>query len=504
MKLKPSINLVLLALIFFNALAVSFAQSRPPAFPRLEPDKKALDFYNLGKKASGYSWQELAEISLWASGDTSASNLEKIRAAADTLKNAPDLPPSGKEKAEFILGFMHKNFLKTYSLTQTRVDTIFSGGRFNCVSSAVLYMILCQSAGIETSGVMTKDHAFITVHLGAFDYDVETTNPYGFDPGNRKEFHDNFGKLTGFTYVPARNYRDRQTIEQIELISLIMNNRIADFESKNNFAEAVPVAIDRAALLAGSALAVNAGTAEPQHLFEDPRSNMMDRIFNYGSMLLKSGKEEDGLRWAAFASPVYPDATRWQEFILAAVNNNTMKLAKAGKLAEAKKFLESQKTLLAAADYAQLETILIDTELLSNANKIRTAAEGDAVVSAIEQASASGKIEEPRAVELRTFAIQKTAAALCAAPARNWREAIAYLENALSRFGERLISKRELEQSLKTYRSNLAADYHNRFAAAFNKRNFDEAERILNDGLAEIPDDRQLLSDREAVRKVRN
>ena len=485
-------------LMFFNICSTASAQNRTAAFPRLEPDPKALEFYRLGRRPSGYSWQELAEISLWASGDTSASNLEKIRAAAETLKNSPELPVSGKEKAEFILGFMHKNLLKSYSLNQTRVDTIFTNGRFNCVSSAVLYTILCKSAGIDTSGVMTKDHAFVTLHIGDMDFDVETTNPYGFDPGNRKEFHDNFGQLTGFAYVPARNYRDRQTINQIELISLILNNRIAELESRNNFADAVPAAIDRAALLVGSALAVNEGAESTGALFEDPRKDMMDRLFNYGAMLLKAGREEDCLRWIAAASVPYPDKIRWQEFTLAAVNNYMTKLTKAGKFEQARTLLEEQKPSLENASYAQLDTVLVDTELLSNANKIRTAAEGDAIVSAIEQARANGKIGEKRAGELLTFAIQKTAAILCAAPGRDWRAAINYVENALSRFG----ANRELEQALRTYRGNLAADYHNRFAAAWNKKNFDEAELILNDGLAELPDDRQLLSDRETVRKA--
>ena len=485
-------------LIFFNIQTVVHAQSRTTAFPRLDPDPKALEYFSVIKDGSGYSWQKLAEISLWASGDTSASTLGKISAAVEQLKASPDLPSADKERAEYILSFMHKNILKSYSLYQTRVDTIFTNGRFNCVSSAVLYMIFCDALDIFTWGVMTKDHAFVMIPIGEMEYDVETTNSFGFDPGNRKEFHDSVGNITGFAYVPPQNYRDRQQIGKIELVSLILNNRIADHERQNRFGDAVPIAIDRAALLAGSALAVNEGTESWGHLFEDPRKAIMDRLFNFGSMLLKAGREEDGLRWAAAASEKYPDTQRWQEFTLAAVNNNVMKLTKAGKLTEARSFLEGQKNILTAADFANLDTFLIDAELLSGANKIRTAAEGDAVVNAVEQARTGGKIGEPRAVELRMFAVQKTAAALSAAPGRDWRAAIAYLEKTISRFG----TNRDLEQALQTYRGNLGTDYHNRFAAAWNRRNFDEAERILNEGLAEFPDNRQLLADRETVRKA--
>ena len=500
MNIKWPLNLALFILIFFNIQAAVHAQNRTAAFPRLEPDPKALEFYGLSERARGYSWQELAAISLWASGDTAAASLEKISAAVEKLKSAPELPASDKERAGFIMDFMHKNILKSYSLYQTRVDTIFTNGRFNCVSSAVLYMIFCEALGISTWGVITKEHAFVLVPIGELEYDVETTNPYGFDPGNRKEFHDSHGNITGFAYVPPQNYRDRQKIGKIQLISLILNNRIAEYERQNRFADAVPLAIDQAALLVGSALAVNEGAGENWgELFDDPRKTLMDKLFNFGAMLLKAGREEDCLRWAAAAAPLYPDAERWQEFVLAAASNNLTKLAKAGKLAEARDFIDRQKNLLPEGDYAQLDALLVDAELASSANKIRGAAEGDAVIAAVEQARAGGKISEQRRLELRTFAIQKTAAALSAAPGRDWRTAIQYIENAIARFG----ANRELEQSLKTYRSNLATDYHNRFATEWNKKNYDEAERILNAGLAEFPDERQLLADRETVNKNR-
>jgi len=341
--------------------------------------------------------------------------------------------------------------------------------------------------------VMTKDHAFTTIHIGESDIDVETTNPYGFDPGNRKEFSNQFGKVTGFAYVPARNYRDRQTISQIELVSLILNNRIADLESRGNYAEAVPAAVDRVALLMGDTLAEKSYGP----IFESPLKDLMDRLFNYGANLLKADREEDCLAWAAAASSMYPDERRWQEFILVAANNRVMRYVKAGKTADAKKFLEGQKTLINQANYAQLELTLIDAELLDSARKIRTAADGDAVVNAIDQARSSGKIGEKRAAEMLTFAVQKTTSILSAAPARDWRAAAAYIEGVLARFG----ANRELEQTLKTYRDNIATDFHNRFAAAWNKKNFDEAKRILDDGLAEFPNDRQLLSDRAATNR---
>ena len=497
MKQKPSINPFLPVFILINIAVISYSQSRTQEFPRLEPDPKALEFYNLSHPAGRLSWQQLAQMGLWASGDTSASYLGMISSAVTAVNSSPELPSSEKEKAEFILSYMHKNILKSYSLYQTRVDTIFANGRFNCVSSAVLYMILCKSSGINTSGVMTKEHAFVIVHTPGRDFDVETTNPYGFDPGNRKEFLDSSGNITGFAYVPPQNYRDRQTISQTELVSLILNNRIAELERHKNYHESVPVAVDMAALLKGKEFFANDGkTWGP--IFEDPRNNVMDRLLNFGNTFISSGREEESLRWADTARALYPDP-RWQDLIHPAVNNYLFKLMKADKTEEARSFLEKQKHLLSATEYNKQDALIVDTEIIKASNKIKTAEDGNMVVLIIDKARKEGKLTDKRANELLTPAFQRIASVLCAPPANDWRAAIAYMESIIALYG----ANRDLEQHLRIYRGNLSGEYHNRFAAEWNRKNFEEAERIINEGLAEFPNDRQLLADRETINRNR-
>jgi len=498
MHQKLLIKLVPVLLLILHFSPALPAQSAGGQFPRLEPDPKTLEYSRRG--ARGYSWEDLAEISLWASGGNTSPYLEQIRAAAAAIGRAAELPATDRAKGEFILEYMHKNILKSYSLYQSGIDTLLASGRYNCVSSAVLYMVLCKSAGLDVSGVITRDHAFALLNSGGESIDVETTNPYGFDPGNRREFHDEFGRLTGFAYVPARNYRDRQTITPIELVSLIVSNRISELETRNRFSEAIPLAVDRTALLSG--IASDAGA--PGSLFGNPANDLTDRLFNYGASLLNSGREEDCLRWAALASARYPperssDKARWQEHIMAAVNNRLVKFTRAGNLTEARTFLDAQKSALSAANYAELDAMLLDTELLGRANRISGAADGDAVIAAVDAARSSGRLGGGRASEIYTFAVQKTASVLSAAPGRDWLAAINYIEGAIDRFG----SNRELEQALRTYRTNRASDFHNRFAAAWNRRDYDEARRILDEGLVEFPGDRQLLSDREIANRNR-
>ncbi|MDR0465254.1 MAG: hypothetical protein LBG94_09125 [Treponema sp.] len=494
MKIKQSITLFIVIIFLILFQTELYAQNRT-SFPRIAPDPKALEYYNLGGPNGGYSWIDLAEISLWASG-TAGNNLSainRITSAVNALNNSDDFTLSGKERAEYILNYMHRNILRTYSLYQTRIDNIFTQGSFNCVSSAVLYMILCESAGISTSGVITREHAFVMVHIDGQDIDVETTNRYGFDPGNRREFHDQFGRVTGFTYVPAQNYRDRQSISKIEMISLILNNRIADLERRNNFADAVPLALDRAALLLGDSLAAIGESAYSGHLFSDPRKDLMDRLFNYAGTLLRANREEDGINWALSVSSVYPDIDRWNDYLHAAVNNRITRFLRELRIMEARNFLENNKAIITNEKYTGFDTAIIETDLLNRANRINNAANAEIVISAVRQAREENRLPEKRANELIIFAVQKTASVFGAA--RDWRSAIGYLENAIARFGP----NRELEQSLGVYISNLAADYHNRFAAEWNRRNYTEAQRILVEGLEEFPDNRQLLSDKEIV-----
>jgi hypothetical protein len=151
--------------------------------------------------------------------------------------------------AERTLTFLHKNLFTSYSVVQTRVDTALETGVYNCVSSAVLYLILARSVGLSVGGVRTSDHAFCTVLVNGQQIDVETTNPFGFNPGAKKDFTDSFGKLTGFSYVPPGNYRDRRAIGEKELLSLILYNRVSEYMDGRSFRDALQPAVSAFALM---------------------------------------------------------------------------------------------------------------------------------------------------------------------------------------------------------------------------------------------------------------
>jgi hypothetical protein len=462
-------------------------------FPRLEADPRAGEL-NLLERDGVYSWQDLTDIALWASGGSTAGtragkNVKEIIVNAAAELRRSSLPESPRERGEYVLTFMYSRFLKTYSTRQTRVDEIFNAGQYNCVSSAVLYTIFAVSVGLNVRGVMTRDHAFVTVNVGNESIDVETTNPYGFDPGSRREFHDAFGTVTGFAYVPARNYRDRVSLSQLELISLILSNRIADLENRGRYPEAVPLAVDRAALLARRINPVNSP------FFADPNRDLLDRIFNYGASLIAAEKEPDALAWYNTAWRHYggTDSTaadsRWQEFTYAALNNYLLKLLNTRQISEARTALTQYAGRLSREHYGSLNTLLVDAELLKRIAGIQGAEDAEAVLRTIAAAENQSTIAANRAAEMRNFILIQEGERLAAG--QGPPAAIAYIEAAIVRYGR----NPRLEDALRVYRSRRVEELHNSFAGLFNRREYESALEFIRAALAEFPGNRRLTAD---------
>jgi tetratricopeptide (TPR) repeat protein len=483
-------SIFLIVICFFQGFIFAQVNTKEP---RLDADPKAFEFAQIGQTRN-YSWQEILDIALWASGaDYSNENAVKtsIIVSAESLPTSNELPPNKNNQGEYLLDYMHRTFLRNYSERQTRLDVLVNTGRFNCVSSAVLYSILASSIELETNGILTKDHAFVQVNIGAELIDVETTNSYGYNPGSKKDFHDGFGNTTGFAYVAPRNYRDRAAISQLELVSLILTNRIADLESRNFFADAVGIAIDRAALLSAR------GNQSSSPFFTDPEKDVLDRIFNYGASLIQDGNEEEALTWADKAENRYPD-DRWQNFVFTAANNHLAKMIQSKKVADARFFLDTEANRFNPENYTKLQTLVTDAEIVQLTSSISSSEETELALEKLSQIETQNIVSAERILELRTLVVLKESERR--AKNANWLEAIIYLESAVNNYR----NVPELQKALALYKNNRAIDFHNQFAALFNARKFDEAKQILQNALEEFPGNRQLSSDLRMVERAMN
>ena len=498
------VKIILVQVIFFLSLISAAAQG----FPSLDASTAAYDF---AQRVTGNNWIDLAEAALWASScDTgteakAVSYIERIKEAAAELA-ATELPDDPKNRGEYVLGFLHKKFLKSYSEHQTRIDEIFISGKYNCVSSAVLYMVLGLSVDLDIEGAMTKDHAFVSVNTGTERIDVETTNPYGFDPGNRKEFHDAFGKITGYAYTPARNYRDRAQINGAELVSLIFSNRISELERKNRFIEAVPLAINRAIFLSGNPATQN-NTEIKIDFFEDPYKDMMTRLYNLGAYYLKNGKEDEAIAWAEYAGSRFSETqgnpnlsvsaenpNRWQELIHSAANNKLVKLIRTKKTPNARVVLDELKPKLTDTQFLELDAMVLEAEAAEKINNIKYA--GDAQSALEFLAKYNDRLKPQRRDEMRLVAILGETDRL--GKLKDWAGAIHWLNETIAQYG----TNAKLEAALQTMRQNRINELHNKFAAFYNKKDFESAKTSIQQSLEEFPGDRQLLKDLELVEKA--
>jgi hypothetical protein len=163
----------------------------------------------------------------------------RLQATVDSFRRQAAGTSDARELAERALAFLHDNVLRRYAPLAARVDSALATGEYNCVSSAVLYLILARSVGLPVGAARTADHVLCVVDVAGSRVDVETTNRYGFDPGTRKEFTDTFGAVTGFSYVPPTDYRARQAIGEKGLLALILHDRVSLLIDRGRHLEAI-------------------------------------------------------------------------------------------------------------------------------------------------------------------------------------------------------------------------------------------------------------------------
>lgn len=131
---------------------------------------------------------------------------------------------SQKKFCEKLLYFIHERCYKKYDTYSTTIDNIYEKGKYNCVSSSIFYSTFLIKYGVKFNAVETIDHVFIEIDFDSEEIDVETTNKYGFDPGNKKDVLDQFGQTTGFRYVPKKDYKNRNAITSKQLLFLVYHN----------------------------------------------------------------------------------------------------------------------------------------------------------------------------------------------------------------------------------------------------------------------------------------
>lgn len=147
------------------------------------------------------------------------------------------------ENAELIMKVMYDNVLSNYSRRQTKLSVMFKTGNYNCVSSSLLFLALAKDCGLDARIQETSVHAFITVYTkDGQKFDVETTNPAGVNPGEKKMISQNSSGSKKYTIVPKTYYSNRVEISDRKAVTLPAKNICAELSDKNEFEKGIPLA----------------------------------------------------------------------------------------------------------------------------------------------------------------------------------------------------------------------------------------------------------------------
>ncbi len=320
----------------FLLLAASFSQTAHVRF-KMDSDLNPQFFSEPVIPA-----QEFAEAALTASGAGQEKRrllMQRLDALWQSLSARLEKSGAPEENAEKILSFMYEKILSKYNFDQTRLDQALESGVYNCVSSAVLFMHFSKRAGIPVLAVETPRHAFCVIFDGEKKIDVETTNPYGVNPGKKRTTDLGSGR-TKYITVPAKDYAGRHQVDDRRAIGMIYNNRIVQLQKKKLDAQTVGLAVDSYFVQGKSQVSKN---------------DLELCVSNAAANLSNAGKELEAINLLESAEKEFGQSQRWTKSIFNCRRNHVLKLVKELPFEEGLSAAKENREKLLPADYAELK-----------------------------------------------------------------------------------------------------------------------------------------------------
>ncbi len=376
-----------------------------------------------------------------------------------------------------VLSFMHENATKTYREEQTRFDVLLTSGTYNCVSSSILYTILARSIGLTVGMVNTSDHVFCLVETEVGSVDVETTNVYGYNPGDKKEFHDKFGR-TGYTYVPPGNYALRNETNEKGLLAFILQNRIADLERRKEYAEAAGLAVDRNTIV-GS---------------ESSYVSMIKEFINYAAWLNQQGQYRDALNFIETVQKRYGEDHRYKDIASVLINNRMTVLVRDGQYEEAFEFLQTMfdRNLLDNTSRDNLFRKVEDRRIYTTIRELSF----DEALTEIQESFHDRYLSGQRYEEYIEYLYLTKAEEIIGN--EGWLAAIPLIEEGR----DLLPNSSKLKQAEESFRYNFVVRVHNQFAELYNNKQYEQAAALLDGALRKLPANKTLLQDKNVLEKT--
>jgi len=322
--------------------------------------------------------------------------------------------------------------------------------------------------GIPVTAVETPLHAFCTVNADGRNVDVETTNPYGFDPGVKKELTSGSSPQKKYVTVPAKNYINRRNVDDRRIISLIYNNRMSMLQKQKKDYETVGLAVD----------AVKLQNDSPQSL-----STFFQCIYNTAVDYTDAGNDEDGLALTAQAESIFGESPLYRTYASAAVGNILNRYMSQNNYDGSVAVLEKYRTQLDDSDYRDMYSGML-------VNSLTYAVSTVPFKEALSRITGNKSVlPEKQYINLVVFAYSNEAARIAGTGA--WLDAAALLDRGLQDFPD----AGTLSKQRSIYRRNYAVEIHNRAAGLYNSGDREGALNTVQQGLKLVSDSSILQND---------
>jgi tetratricopeptide (TPR) repeat protein len=393
-----------------------------------------------------------AETCLIAGGVTDPDKrkvyLTKLDEIEKGARKAIDGAKTPKAKAEQLLKFLHKEAMATgYESGQTDLHGILDTGKYNCVSSAVLYNVIGRRLGLDLRAVEIPEHVFSVLCDGDKRIDVETTNAQGFDPSDA-------------TGRKKHSAAERREVGEEGLAAIIAYNHGVTLSQEKHYHEA--------ALANFRALAIdptNPGAAK----------NAMADLTNWPLELAKSGDYENALAVMSVGLQLAPTESSlknnhkvvWSEYADARM--------KAGKPVEAVAILRRAAKAGTGEDFETRQAYLF----VMPAQELMDAGKWDEALKLID----SGM----KAVDLKA---QKTLRESRVGVFLRWSQE----EASKEKFEKALevLKRGAAEEKDSRIKNNTVVTYDTWANTFMTNGKWDEAIRIYERGLKQLPGDKHL------------
>ena len=422
------------------------------------------------------------------------SSWEKFTLLKKTATSSYFMSLSEEERGKALLKLLYRDYLKSYSLNQTKIDVALETGVYNCVSSAVLYMALAKAAGLDVRGQRTSQHAFCSIYLPVAGgkagqlkkIDVETTNPYGFNPGTKEEIeHEN--QIKKYYVVPKKYYSNRSEVSDGVFTGLIAGNLTSDYIKSGDYQAALPLGAAR----------WEAVKNEPAKSVAGVRNEFDILAANYVNLLPDSAAAYSStLDWFSAFIDRWGNTAFLQKNLDSSFVNLLVLCNQEKNYELARTAYEKYKDRISATQITKADEIITDIIILTAVEGLSTEEKIEATNSLLAGDELAAPARQSRAMlHLESFWLEKLNLIM---NARDYSAGYTTASFAASQ----LPKSSKIKSMQNAFYNNLIATIHNNFAKQANAGDFTAALEILQAGLETFPNDKTLKKDLADLQKL--